>query len=170
MSDHGRTSWSKVKINRNKKISEDIKMFKAFSDSTLRQMAEGGRVEVRVKDGWQRGDMQWQSTPCFITFNYVGQEERIYSGYLSVEGDTIQITNIERAGILKENNNKALRDAYMYVMLAGIIKHVKGLGKKRLVLDSYEPSIVDHGVDLGYAVTTKGAGLGGRCLKNLEDE
>ena len=118
------------------------------------------------RPGWElQGG--WSSKPAFILY-WIGYEsERIVSCYWSREGKTTQITQIEPDSLIIDN--KALIDAYLYVALKGLILEADKSRMKRLIVDSYIPSIVDHMLDLGFSITAKGLSMpGGRGCKILE--
>jgi len=143
-------------------------MYKALSPAVVREMGERGEIIVTVKSGWEQSG-GWVAKPGFISYCLATTQERIFSCYITYEGDTIQITNLEPTELIA--GQKQLVDAYMHVAICGIIKHGLMLRFKRLIVDSHIPAITDHLLDLGFFITAKGAfsGSGARGFKLLEE-
>jgi len=141
-------------------------MYKAISSSIIKEMLDAGDTYVSIKKGWEHSS-GWSAKPSYIIYALGPERERIFSCYFFRERDTIQITNLEATKLISDQ--KALVDAYMYIALVGLIEFSKNLGVKRLIVDSYIPSIADHMLDLGFQITAKGFGrAGGRGIKNIE--
>ncbi len=135
-------------------------MYQALPDSILEKMRDEGRVDVKIKKGWETaGPSSWQSIPHDISYGYGDYQEKVFTCYISVDGNTAQITNIEPTEIIKDK--RKLVDAYMYVVIYGLIGYCKVIGKKRLIIDSWEPSVIDHMVDHGFYISPKGIDNGG---------
>jgi hypothetical protein len=158
--DRGRTSWSKEKLKPRKFFAEGRKMFKTFGSDVIDEMVESGSISISIKEGWEIAN-RWNSTPAFITYCMgMGFVERVFSCYYTVEGNTLQVDNIEATEIIA--NRKALVDAYLYVALKGLIEFAQSRGHKRLVVDSHIPYIIDHLIELKFSASSKGLMAGGR--------
>jgi hypothetical protein len=131
-------------------------------------MNEVGAVSITIAKGWENAG-SWSSIPAFIAYWLGPESEHIFSCYYTRGRKTLQLTDLEATGLIKDK--KALVDAYLYVAIKGIINNAKTMGLQRLIIDSYIPSVVDHMLDLGFRITPKSAfgAAGGRGCKILED-
>lgn len=141
-------------------------MFREMRASALADLVRLGDVNITIKQGWDAG-VSWQSTPAYINY-WIGYEsERIFKCYLTSDGDSLQVAHIEPTSLIKDVAK--LVDAYLYAAVKGLIDECHRRGKRRLVVDSYIPSVVDHMVDLGFNVNSKGFQPGGYGCKILKD-
>lgn len=125
-------------------------MFKAFAPAVVKEMEEQGTVELVVKPGWESSVGNGSSKPGFISYCIGIEREHIFSCYFSDGGHYLQVTNIKPTSLI--SSERALVDAYMKVTLKGLIEVAKAIEKKRLIVSSMEPSLVDHMLDLKFKI------------------
>ena len=128
-------------------------MYKQLKLSAVKELEESGLIVLTIKDGWEHSGVR-QALPYNINYQIGVDSERIFSCYVHMYGETIEVTNIEPTSIISDHKN--LVDAYLGIAIQGVIDYAESMGRSRIIVSSCITSAPEHMADKGFTLVPKG--------------
>lgn len=128
-------------------------MYKQLSSTAVKELEESGCIILTIKAGWEPGSVR-QALPYNINYQIGVDLERIFRCYLHIYEETVEVTNVEPAPMISDQEN--LVDAYLGIAIQGIVKYAKSLSKSHVVISSRIPSAAEHLADKGFTLVPRG--------------
>ena len=131
-------------------------MYKSLAPSVIKELEEQGEIELEPEDS-TRSEWgffnSWKAIRTKVYYSLGPEREHIFNCTAQEFDNTVQISNIEPAGILNEEE-QGLVEAYLHIFVKAMIEvasdYCSQKNNIRLIFDSYLPCTPECLANLGF--------------------